>query len=83
MTLHKELQELKTVIDIKNGALFQKYFVEPVYREVEKLKDAYDCESLRELATVKGKKQGLTFFIKLLKQIDEDFKVKELESHIE
>lgn len=41
---------------------------------MDKQKNAYDCESLRELSVVKGKKQGLEFFIKLLKGVDKDIK---------
>jgi len=53
---------------------FQEYLVKPIREELDKQKNAYDCESLRELATVKGKKQGLTFFINTLKNIDQDIK---------
>jgi len=53
---------------------FQEYLVKPIREELDKQKNAYDCESLRELATVKGKKQGLTFFIDTLKKIDQEIK---------
>jgi hypothetical protein len=66
-----DLWDLKIKIESKN---FQERLVKPIYAEMEKLKGAYDCESLRELATVKGKKQGLKFFIGLLKQVDIDLK---------
>jgi len=53
---------------------FQEFLVKPMKEELEKLKNAYDCESLRELATVKGKKQGLLFLLTTLKNIDLDIK---------
>ena len=65
------LFELKAQIE---SFPFQENLVKPIREEIEKQKNAYDCESLRELATVKGKKQGLTFFINTLKNIDQDIK---------
>lgn len=53
---------------------FQEFLVKPMKEELEKLKNAYDCESLRELAAVKGKKQGLLFLLTTLKNIDLDIK---------
>lgn len=53
---------------------FQEFLVKPMKEELEKLKNAYDCESLRELATMKGKKQGLLFLLTTLKNIDLDIK---------
>lgn len=65
------LFELKAQIE---SFPFQEYLVKPIREELDKQKNAYDCGSLRELATVKGKKQGLTFFIDTLKKIDQDIK---------
>jgi hypothetical protein len=53
---------------------FQEFLVKPMKEEMEKLRNAYDCESLRELATTKGKKQGLLFLLNTLKNIDMDIK---------
>lgn len=65
------LFELKAQIE---SFPFQEFLVKPVFAEMDKQKNAYDCESLRELSVVKGKKQGLEFFIKLLKGVDKDIK---------
>ncbi len=65
------LFELKAQIE---SFPFQEFLVKPVFAEMDKQKNAYDCESLRELSVVKGKKQGLEFFIKLLKGVDQDIK---------
>jgi len=65
------LFELKSQIE---SFPFQEFLVKPIFAEMDKQKNAYDCESLRELSVVKGKKQGLEFFIKLLKGVDKDIK---------
>lgn len=65
------LFELKAQIE---SFPFQEYLVKPVLEELDKQKNAYDCESLRELSIVKGKKQGLMFLINTLKNIDQDIK---------
>lgn len=65
------LFELKAQIE---SFPFQEYLVKPVYAELDKQKNAYDCESLRELSVVKGKKQGLGFLIDLLKGVDQEIK---------
>lgn len=71
-----ELYELKRYIESKT---FQVNLVEPIKREIDNLKPAYQCESLRELATLKGRYQGLKFFMSLLKQVDTDIKNKKYE----
>lgn len=53
---------------------FQEFLVKPIDEEMTKLKGAYDCDTLEELATVKGKKQGLMFLRDTLKRIDIDIK---------
>lgn len=65
------LFELKAQIE---SFPFQEYLVKPIFAELDKQKNAYDCESLRELSVVKGKKQGLIFLIELLKSVDQDIK---------
>lgn len=65
------LFELKAQIE---SFPFQEYLVKPIFAELEKQKNAYDCESLRELAVVKGKKQGLMYVMDILKKIDQDIK---------
>jgi hypothetical protein len=45
-------------------------------KELDKVKNAYDCNTLSELKEVKGKKKGLTFIINLLKVADQDYRNK-------
>ena len=65
------LYNLKIAIESKG---FQEFIMKPLYEEMDKLKNAYDCESLRELSALKGKRQGLKFIIGILKQVDTDTK---------
>lgn len=65
------LFELKAQIE---SFPFQEFLVKPVLEELDKQKNAYDCESLRELSVIKGKKQGLMFLINTLKNVDQDIK---------
>jgi hypothetical protein len=73
---NKELEEL---IDMKahiESPTFQKFIVDPVKKELDKLKYSYDCDSLRELNVLKGKKQGLMFLLKELKRIETNYQNK-------
>lgn len=74
MTLKDKLMLLSEVKGQIESEAFQTFIVKPMYEELDKLKHSYDCESLRELAQVKGKKQGLMFLIDTLKRVDLDFK---------
>lgn len=67
----QQLYDLKLVIESK---AFQDNIIKPLYKELEKIKDAYDCKTMNELAIMKGRKQGLTAMIKILKGIDNDIK---------
>ena len=68
---HKELYEVRRMVENK---LFQKYFAEPIKKYQDALGKSYDCKTLQELATLKGKYQGSDKFFKILKEIDNDFK---------
>lgn len=74
MTLKDKLLLLSEVKGQIESEAFQTFIVKPMKEEMNKLKSAYDCESLRELATMKGKKQGLQFLIDILKGIELDIK---------
>lgn len=73
MTLQQEFELLRELKGNIESEAFQERIMKPIYKELDKVKNAYDCESLRELATVKGKKQGLMFLIKTIKSIHTDF----------
>jgi len=66
-----DLYELKVKIE---SQVFQDYVMKHLYAEMDKLKEAYDCKTLIELAALKGKKQGLETLIKIFKQIENDIK---------
>lgn len=66
---YNHLTELKMYIE---SFPFQEFIMKPLFEEIDKQKNAYDCESLRELAQVKGKKQGLKFLIDILKRVEKD-----------
>jgi len=42
--------------------------IPPLEEELEKLKSAYDCKSLLEMATLKGKREGLRFVIDIMER---------------
>ena len=65
------LHELQAHVESK---AFQELVMKPLFSELDSLKNAYDCESLRELNTLKGKKQGIVFLLNLLKQNDQERK---------
>jgi hypothetical protein len=66
-----QLYSLKEKIESKE---FQEWIMKPIYEELGKMKDAYDCETLSEMHTLKGKKEGIMFLIKLLKESDRQLK---------
>lgn len=76
MNIQKEINELEEAQACKNSSIFQKYFADPILKELDEMKSAYSCDTLKELHRLKGKKDGLMFFLKLLKKIDEDYKIK-------
>ncbi len=70
----QRLDELFAVKRSYQSKEFQEYVMKPLYEELEKLKSAYDCKTLSELATLKGRKQGLTRIIDIFKDIENDIK---------
>lgn len=65
------LHALKLSIESK---AFQEYIMKPIFDELEKEKNAYECDSLKELYRVKGKKDGLLFIINTLKRVELEIK---------
>lgn len=68
---YNELSGIKTIIESEP---FQKYIAKPMEKQRESLKYAYQCESLKELHAMKGKKQGIDAFFSILKDIDNRYK---------
>lgn len=72
--MKEKLEELYTLKGYIETKVFQEQVMKPIFAELDRQKNAYDCKTLQELATVKGKKQGLLFLIELFKQIDVNIK---------
>lgn len=72
--MKEKLSELFTLKGYIETKVFQEHVMKPIFTELDRQKNAYDCKTLQELATVKGKKEGLLFLIDLFKQIDTDIK---------
>lgn len=73
-------QELNIERALKNQAAIQAFkvseayalLITPLLEEVNKLKVAYDCKTLAEMAALKGKREGLTFLPDLLDHYDQE-----------
>lgn len=83
--LKLELEELNNFKGMVHSDTFQKFILEPMLAEQNDLKSAYDCDSLKQLYTVKGRKQGLEKFFSLIANIDTKIEnkhqdIKQLES---
>jgi hypothetical protein len=78
------MQELDKLYELKGNIeseAFQEYLCKPLRKEQDRLKNAYDCKSLTELATVKGKKQGIDLFFKQLEYVNT--RIDDLKTEIE
>jgi len=73
----EEIDNLVEIRDIIQRPVFQDMIVKPMREYGEKLEKAYNCETLCELNTVKGKKHGSDEFFNILKRISIEFKNKE------
>ena len=72
----QELYEFKNMIEMR---VFQKYIMEPLKKEINSLKNSYNCQTLKEMNTLKGKYKGLMFLIKKLKEIENETRNKKTE----
>lgn len=72
MTNKEKLEQLYEVHNAISSNPFQECIMKPLFEELDSLKSAYDCKTLSELSTLKGKKQGLTTLIDILKQVERD-----------
>jgi|WetSurMetagenome_2_1015567.scaffolds.fasta_scaffold470939_2 hypothetical protein len=79
MTIKEELNELYEFKIMVESRLFQKFLMEPLKKEIESLKNAYDCDEINELHFLKGKEKGLRYVIEILKQKDNDTRNKKTE----
>jgi len=78
-TLQKEIATLADVQLMIQSENFQEYIVKPMREYQNELKDAYQCETLKELYAVKGRKQGSERFFEILKGVVEERKNKLVE----
>lgn len=73
----KPKEQLELIFELKThveSRAFQELVMKPLFKELEEIKGAYDCNTLAELRTVKGRKQGIEFLLNLLKQTELDIK---------
>lgn len=73
-TLQRQFDELMWLKSTIENPIFQRHIAEPVYEELNSLKAAYSCESLKELHHLKGKREGIEVFTKLLKNLPVELK---------
>lgn len=69
--LDETLQLYADLESFKTTGLY-KLIAESLEKEMRRLKNAYDCETIEEMATLRGEKCGLSFFADLLGQIERD-----------
>ena len=72
----QDKEKLEALIEIKSqidSPAFQKFIVKPFETRMKGLKGAYDCETLKQLHTIRGEKKGLLFLFKVLKEINTDY----------
>lgn len=83
-TLQAEFNELLEIKGIIENKAFQDFIIKPFRDYQAKMKPAYDCKTLQEIATLKGRKQGTDLLFDILKDIESDYqnKRKELESEV-
>lgn len=64
---YQQLVDLKAAIQSEG---FQNFIIGPLTKELEGIKYAYDCQSLRELSVMKGRRQGLKKLMEILKDVE-------------
>lgn len=74
--LKDEVNELRDFVFHIESPVFQEYIMKPLYKELDDMKGAYSCESLKELARLKGKREGLEFIKHLIKVAQEAYQSK-------
>ena len=74
LTLQQQLEELIWLKEAVEHPAFQRYIAEPMFQELDALKPAYGCDSLKELHYLKGKKEGLETFTRILKNLPTELK---------
>jgi hypothetical protein len=72
--MKEKLNELYAVKRSVESQEFQKHVMKPLLKELDKLKDAYDCKTLAELSELRGRNWGLKRTIDIFKQIETDIK---------
>lgn len=80
-TLQEEINELMTMHNYIESAVFQKYFAKPMKEERDKLRTAFFSDSLKESWRKGGKQEGIKFCMKLIEQVNTDLnnKLREVE----
>jgi len=64
--MEKELDELTALYSAITSEIFEEHILSKIKDELEKLAPAYECESLREMATLKGKAKAYKKVLNIL-----------------
>jgi|GEM_PF-2082183 len=70
--LERKLSELSDVQSFLNNENVKKHFLQPFEYEKDVLKNSYDCDTLKELYFIKGKKKGLFFIDEIIESIENE-----------
>lgn len=79
MNLQKEFNELLEIKTIIENKAFQDFIIKPFRDYQAKMKGAYDCKTLQEIAALKGRKEGTDLLFDILKDIESDYQNKRKE----
>lgn len=75
-TLQEEIDELMTLHNYIESAVFQKYLAKPMKEERDKLRTAFFSDSLKESWRKGGKQEGIKLFMTLVENVNLDLKTK-------
>ncbi len=74
--LEKELKELENVSHYVDTPEFKRHITKLIEERLGELKHSYDCKTLSELATMKGRAKELSFVLNLINGAKEEFMLK-------
>lgn len=75
-------QELRDLMIAIESPAFQELVMKPIIKELDSLKAAYDCDTVKEMARLKGKREGLRIVIDRLKIAKESYQMSAHENDI-
>ncbi len=81
--LNKELDELTSLYSAVTSEVFETHILSKIKGELENLVPAYECESLREMATLKGKAKAYKKVLNILDKETLEQRIIHLKAEIE